>query len=120
MPSGGARPGAGRPKKLPLDNSDKRASTKENKKPTNDGKPKGTGGIPALYLGPQKIGVEMDFESIQSAVVSWLKSMKVFDYIGPGLLEMYVTCLARARQCEQAVSNTGIAENKIKDANAIA
>lgn len=52
----------------------------------------------------------MDYESIRAEQVAFLKKQNVYEHIDPGLLEEYVTCLARARQYEQAISLAGVVE----------
>jgi len=120
MPRGGARPGAGRPKRDPGAAPARKSLTTAKKPsppkaaaPPASKKTAGGDAFPALFIGPQKIEIPMDYESIYAAVGAWLKKEHIYEHIDPGLLELYVTCLARVRQYEQAVSKAGIVETNI-------
>ena len=122
MPRGGARPGSGRPKGIPdaiaaaqkPPAAKKSTGTKPSKPPAAKQpaakQPAKKPSAPVLFLKDQAVGISMDYESIMAATVAWLKSKNVYEHIDPGLLEEYVTCLARARQYEQAISLGGVAE----------
>ena len=116
MPRGGARPGAGRPKKQ----SDDPTSTPKKQTPKKSAavaKPPSKSGMtksvvvavndPSFVVVEQTLNIPMEFEHVRDKTVEWLKAMGVHERINPFVIEEYAICVARVRQLEHEVSLHG-------------
>lgn len=106
---GGARPGAGRPRKALADKiADGNSGRPITVLPTAanlEGED-----MPAIkeYLTEeQKIGIELEADIIYKYVWNWLKDWKCEKFISPEIIEHYALSAARHIQAEKLISRTG-------------
>ena len=114
MPSGGARPGAGRPKKPPdaAKTPGKKPAAKKPpaKKPASAArKPKPSSAIvvktPDFYSDGQTWeSIPLKAADAHKHFTEWLGNRGCLEMVSPFLIEQYVTSVARAVQCESVLS----------------
>ena len=111
---GGRRPGAGRPRK----------SLQEKIESGNPGGRKLTVlDIPISFDEPEAVdmpepmaylsamqrdGKPLGADEVYMRTMRWLKEIKCDKFVSPQLVEQYSVCVARYRQCEEAINNLGL------------
>lgn len=106
---GGARPGAGRPRK-PLtekiaDGNSGRTITVLT--PIADLEGADMPAIKDYLTEEQKIGIELEADAIFRSVYDWLKKWKCEKFVSPEIIEHYALADARHIQAEKLISRTG-------------
>ena len=104
---GGVRVGAGRKKKSLDEKILAGQSTEEDRVPTFVSK-EGMPPLKEFLCETQKNGEKLCAAEIYEEIWLWLKARKCENLIDSHLLEQYAMCVARWRQCEQAISHLGL------------
>lgn len=113
---GGARPGAGRPRKSVAD------KIRDGEKASVLTKPANLKGykmppIKDFLTEKQRDGTELKAKEVYEETYKWLVDMNCENFVSQQLLEQYSMTVARYIQCEQAVSKLGfIAKHPTTDA----
>jgi hypothetical protein len=119
VPRGGARPGAGRPKKnadVPTSPSKSQADTKSTTDQKKSSKPHYSKESviilqkPSFYSSDQKCGIKLEADAVESEAIKWLNEMGSLDQVSPFLIRRYAICEARYLQMEELMSFNDIVE----------
>lgn len=64
---------------------------------------------PSAYLSAkQRDGKPLGADEVYRKTVNWLVALKCDKFVSPQLVEQYSVCVARYRQCEEAVNSLGL------------